>query len=918
MPNAPTILTREIHRRAFAHDASHYLLYPREVWVARSVADVAAAMRGGAERGLPVTFRAGGTSLSGQGVGEGILVDVRQGFRAMRVLDGGERVWAQGGLTIRHLNTVLATRSRALGPDPASEIAATLGGVIANNSSGMACGVRHNAYQLVEAMTFVLPSGTVIDTREADGDDVLAAAEPHIYRTLLDLRDRLRGDPAAASLIARQFAMKNTMGYGLNSFLDFERPIDILTHLLIGSEGTLGFVADVTMRTVEILPRRAVALVVFASLDDAVRAIPGLREAGVHTAELMDARSLAVAQRFEDVPGAIAGLEVTDQCALLLECRGRDEADLDANVAAARAALTPLGVAADFTSDDAECTLLWTVRKGLYAACAGSRSAGTTALLEDIVVPVAALATTCRELSGLFDRYGYDDAVIFGHAKDGNLHFMITDDFTRTAARERLAAFSEDMVDLVLRHGGNLKAEHGTGRAMAPFLTRQYGAELVAMMRELKDAIDPQGLLNPGVILPEREDAHLTDFKAPIDVRDVIDACVECGYCEPRCPSQDLTLTPRTRIVIMREIERARRAGDRQLAAQLQADYDYQGVQTCAVDGMCETACPMAINTGDLVRELRAEDAGAWATLWRLAARYWSGVTAAGALALTAASHLPSPLLRGATRLGRAVLGAERVPLWDDVLPRGGKRRRRPAPAHAAAVYLPSCLGALFDSGGATSLQEDLELICERTGIGLLVPPGIDAACCGTPWSSKGMSAGYELMRERVVAMVRAASQHGELPIVCDASSCTEGLTKLLAGQGLRVIDAPTFLAEHVLPALDLAAPELASLTIHPTCSTTRLGSSAALAEVGRALAREVHVPASAQCCGMAGDRGLLHPELAASATAREAAEVNALDASAHASANRTCELAMTRATGRTYEGIVQLLADAVRRASTS
>ncbi len=231
---------------------------------------------------------------------------------------------------------------------------------------------------------------------------------------------------------------------------------------------------------------------------------------------------------------------------------------------------------------------------------------GTTALLEDVVVPVPALLGTCERLIGLFGRHGYDDAVIFGHAKDGNIHFMLSERLGG-AQMDRLESFTEDMVDLVLGAGGSLKAEHGTGRMMAGYVRRQYGDELYAVMRELKTLCDPRGVLNPGVIISDDPQAHTRDLKATTTVEDEVDRCVECGYCEPVCPSKDLTTTPRQRIALRREMALARAAGDLATVGELEAAYDYDAIDTCAVDGMCQTACPLRINTGDLMKRLRAE-----------------------------------------------------------------------------------------------------------------------------------------------------------------------------------------------------------------------------------------------------------------------------------------------------------------------
>ncbi|WP_137145542.1 FAD-binding and (Fe-S)-binding domain-containing protein [Mycolicibacterium sp. CR10] len=913
-----------LDRHAAAHDASHFLLTPRVVVTARDAAEVGRLFAVSARHGVPLTLRAGGTSLSGQSVTDGILVDVRKGFRTCRVLDGGARIRTQPGVTVRRLNTELAAYGRKIGPDPASEVACTIGGVVANNSSGMACGTIENTYRTIDSMTVVLPSGTVVDTGAADADARLRHDEPEIFAGLLRLRDRVRSDPASVSTVQRQFAMKNTMGYGLNSFLDFDGPSQILAHLVVGSEGTLGFVAEVTLRTVPVRGHTATALLVFDDLGAANRALPALVETGAATVELMDARSLRVGQQLPDQPPQIAAIDVVDHAALLVEYQSTDGDELDALTATATPVLANLGLreAPALTRDATTAGRLWKLRKGLYASVAGARESGTTALLEDVVVPVDLLADTCSGLGELFDRYRYRDSVIFGHAKDGNIHFLLTDRFAEDESQSRYSDFTEDMVDLVLAQGGSLKAEHGTGRVMAPYVRRQYGDELYAVMVELKRLIDPSGLLNPGVLLDDDPQAHLRHIKVTPTVEAEVDRCVECGFCEPVCPSRDLTLTPRQRIVVRRAIASAELAGDCTLAAELSASYDYAGVQTCAVDGMCATACPVLINTGDLVRRLRAEDRGPLADRgWALAAKHWSGASRAAGAALTAAAAVPAALPVTASRAARAVAGTDLVPQWSADLPRGGRRRQRPTPtAEPDIVYLPACVNAMFGADGgnaASGVQDGFEKLCALVGLTLAVPDGIDSLCCGTPWSSKGMATGYRTMSERTTAAVVAASRDGTLPVVCDASSCTEGLVKMLrkSAPHVRVVDAVTVIRERVLPLLgDL--PKMASVTVHPTCSSSQLGTTEDLLAIAREIADDVVVPADWGCCGFAGDRGMLHPELTASATSQQAAQVRAHPTSAHASCNRTCEMAMTRATGSPYRHIVEILADVAGKVS--
>ncbi|OFK06496.1 oxidoreductase [Kocuria sp. HMSC066H03] len=960
------VVSGELERRAVAHDASHYLLQPRAVLRPRDESEVGRIFAAAAEAGAGLTLRSGGTSLSGQAVTDQLLVDVRRHFKAVEVLDRGARVRVQPGVTVRQVNARLAPHGRSLGPDPASESACTLGGVVANNSSGMACGTEFNTYRTLESMVLVLPSGTVLDTAAPDAAETLRAREPELFEGLLRLRDRVRGNPESVRTVERLFAMKNTMGYGLNSFLDHEDPVAILEHLMIGSEGTLGFVASATLRTVPVHPHVATGLLVFPTVVAATSAVPELVGSHCATLELLDATSLAVSQRTGLAPPAIMDIPVDQQAALLVEYQHDTPDGVRELAQAASSTFDALELTGpvSLTTDPRERASLWTVRKGLYTTVAGNRPQGTNALLEDVVVPVDQLGGTCEELTGLFDAHGYRDSVIFGHAKDGNVHFMLNEQFDDPAQLERYERFTEEMVDLVLGRGGSLKAEHGTGRIMAPFVRRQYGDELHSVMVELKALIDPGNRFNPGVILTEDPRAYLRDLKTAPPVESEVDRCVECGYCEPVCPSQDLTLTPRQRIVGRREIARAEERGDTALAARLRREYDYAGLQTCAVDGMCVTACPVHINTGDLVRRLRAENHSTVADLaWGAAARSWAATSAGASFALTLASRMPAVLPVSATRAARAVLGADTVPRYNATLPAGGGNRSRlttpPAPSPAErtsrgvagtpgasavgtgaaepgamaargdaaasasaqhhpvrAVFFPACIGAMFGTvtGEGPSASEAFLRLCERAGVAVRIPEGIDSACCGTPWKSKGLPTGYATMTERTLGMLREASEQGRLPVVCDAASCTEGLETMreLATdhpvyRELRFVDAVTFTAEHVLPGLDRGAP-LETLAVHPTCSSVHLGAIEDLMRVARACAREVTVPVDWGCCGYAGDRGMLHPELTASATRREAAEVRAGDFGAYASLNRTCEQALTEATGRPYEHVLQVL----------
>ena len=916
------VSTRELDRMALAVDASHYLRTPDAIMRAKSPADVGMAMRIAAQMGWPLTLRGGGTSLSGQAMSTGLTVDVRRHFRGMEILDDGARVRVQPGLTIGEVNAALARHGRRLGPDPASTVACTIGGLVANNSSGMTCGTTANTYRTIDSMTIVLPSGTVLDTAAPDADDRLRSAEPALVEVLERLRDTLRQETHRGD-IERRYAIKNTMGYGLNSFIDFDTPARILEHLMIGSEGTLGFVSEAVFHTVEVPTRTATGLLMFDTLDAATEALPTLVDSGAAVVELIDAASIR-AMGPEASAVLPRGFSVDRHASLLVEYQAMDDEGIARHSASGEKAfgsLAGLSSAPELTSDSTRRAQMWVMRNGLYTKVARNRPGGTMALLEDIAVPMRQLGGVCTELQGLFDKHHYDGAVIFGHAKDGNIHFLVTEDFAGPESLQRYEDFTEDMVDLVLREQGTLKAEHGTGRIMAPFVRRQYGDDLYAAMVDIKDAIDPGRIMNPGTIITDDPHLHLKDIKPTEPVRPVIDDCVECGYCEPVCPSQHLTTTPRQRIVIQRAIAAADAAGEVDLAGALRKQEVYDVTQTCAVDGMCVTACPVQINTGDLVREKRREtqkdalDAG-----WKVAAEHWGTVLKVASAGMHVTNRVPTPLVRGALGVARKVAGEDLVPTLSRELPGGGPLRRPDARPRPDAIFLPACVGTMFgtDHACGTGVAGALRQLADHVGLSLSTPGGVQELCCGTPWKSKGLAQGYDVMKKPLTDWVVDATRAGELPLVCDNVSCTEGIITALANEGfdhVRVVDGVEWVAEHVAPLLP-PLPRVPLAAVHPTCSSTHLGVNDALMMLAGLVADEARVPTGWRCCAFAGDRGLLHEELTATSTRDEARSVRDMDADLHLSLNRTCELGLTRATGQTYVHVLEELASRVQLAA--
>ena len=602
------VLARPIDRIAYASDASFYRLVPQVVVRPVSLEEIQALFRFSQRRGIPLTFRAAGTSLSGQAVTDGILVDIGRYWRKLEVEQGGERIHLGPGVVGTEANLALKSYHRRIGPDPASIDAAMLGGIIANNSSGMCCGVLENSYHTLESMRMILPNGIMLDTANAGAQ--LATLDPTTAAGLMDLRAEILSNPDLCERVRARYQTKNTTGYALNAFLDYDTPDQILAHLMVGSEGTLGFIAEVTLRTLPDYPLKYTALLLFESVAGAASAVFPLRDSGARAIEFMDRASLrsvedeeGLAHLLKDLPDSAA--------ALLVEYQGNAPHEMDAFHQAASELLASLRLLqpAHFTSQPSEQALLWKIRKGLYPSIGGMRRPGSTVLIEDVTFPLEKLAPAVADLQTLFLRHHYPEAIIFGHAKDGNLHFVLTPSFDTPESIHQYAAFIEDLVTLVVeKYGGALKGEHGTGRNMAPFVEAEWGREAFAIMARLKDLLDPTHLLNPGVVINSDPQAHLRHLKTWAPVEEEVDRCMECGFCEPKCPSRDLTLTPRRRIVVRREIARLKQTGESpDILESLVRDYHYDGLETCAADSYCAIACPLHLDTGQLVKRLRAE-----------------------------------------------------------------------------------------------------------------------------------------------------------------------------------------------------------------------------------------------------------------------------------------------------------------------
>ena len=899
---------------AFGTDASFYRLIPKLVIRVESEDEVVELLRLARRDQVPVTFRAAGTSLSGQAISDSVLIVLGDNWNAKEIRGQGTQIRLQPGVIGAQANAWLAPFGRKIGPDPASINACKIGGIVANNASGMCCGTAQNTYHTLAGLRVVLADGTRVDTEDAANIAAFRQSHGPLLEQLATLARETRANAELAAKIRHKYRLKNTTGLSLNALVDFDDPLDILSHLLVGSEGTLGFISAVTYDTVIDHPNKASALIVFPDVETCCNAVTVLKSQPVSAVELLDRRSLRSVQEKPGMPAFVQQLS-GNACALLIESRAASQTLLHEQLAQIMASLSafPVEKQVDFTEDPKENAKLWAIRKDTFPAVGAVRKTGTTVIIEDVTFPVEQLAIGVNRLIELFDKHHYDEAILFGHALEGNLHFVFTQGFNNPEEVARYQAFMDDVAQLVaVEFGGSLKAEHGTGRNMAPFVELEWGSDAYRLMWQLKRLLDPQGILNPDVVLSEDPHIHLKHLKPMPAADEIVDKCIECGFCEPVCPSRGLTLSPRQRIVIWRDIQAKKRAGID--TTELEKAYAYQGIDTCAATGLCAQRCPVGINTGDLVKKLRARSAHSVKTADWLGNHF--ATTLQGArFTLHVANG--ARMLLGAPRLAKissALTKASkgRVPLWTNAMPQPERAIRFSPPvkdARPRVVYLAACVSRVMGpAAGDTeqmSLLDKTRGLLEKAGYQVVFPDNMDSLCCGQPFASKGYSEQAEHKRQELIGALLHASRGGLDPIYCDTSPCTLRLVQDLGETRLDLYDPVRFIRTHLVDKLTFT-PQAAPIAVHVTCSTQHLGESQALIDIARLCSTEVVIPEGIHCCGFAGDKGFTTPELNAHSlrTLKDAVQ----HCSEGISTSRTCEIGLSQHGGIDYHGLVYLV----------
>jgi D-lactate dehydrogenase len=908
---------------AFGTDASFYRLIPKLVVKVVNESELISTIKIASQFGIPLTFRAAGTSLSGQAITDSVLVVATHGWQDSTVLDNGAKIRLQSGIRGQHANNKLNRYGRKIGPDPASIDAAMIGGIAANNASGMCCGTAENSYKTIADIRVVLHDGTILDTSDKTSRENFKHSHKELIEGIESLAKEIKENKELNDRIVKKFKIKNTTGYSLNALTDYTDGIEIIKHLMIGSEGTLGFISDITYNTVVDHKYKALALNIYPSIELACKAVQILKKQPVYAAEIMDRAAVRSVQSTKGVPEYIKNISAK-AAALLVETRAETEEQLNKNVSLIIESISSIETELPiiFTTDSKLQASLWKIRKETLPTVAAMRELGTTPIIEDICFPIEKLAEGTLKLQSLFEKYKYEDAVIFGHSLEGNLHFMFNPDFSKQEDIDKYSAFMDDVADLVVNgYDGSLKAEHGTGRNMAPYVEMEWGAEAYSMMKKIKKLFDPKEILNPGVILNDDKKIHLKNFKPLPPSKEVVDKCMECGFCEGGCVSEGFTLSPRQRIAVYREICRLEKSGEQpHIAAELSKLYSYAGLDTCATDGLCALKCPVKIDTGKLVKELRHEGHSKRAE--KIAASLatgMGGVTKGMRIGLNTLYYLR--LLTGKKLFGAVATGMHKatgglIPLWNEYFPKGAAKidstNKSTTDNKLKVVYFPSCItrsmGVSREYSDAMEITKVTEILIRRAGFEVIYPDGLDSLCCGMAFSSKGFVEAGKISSDKLEEALRIASEDGKYPVLCDMSPCLYTM-KTNFGDRLKLYEPAEFADIFLLDKLNIKKLDK-KVSLFAVCSAKKMEVDGHLKKIAELCTNNV-VVIDSNCCGFAGDRGFLLPELNKHGLRNIKEQSNGC--SEGYATSRTCEIGLSKHSGISFKSIFYLLEEATR-----
>ena len=899
------IYTDDLRCLAWGTDAGFYRLVPQIVVRAKDEAEVSQLLATANRLGLPSTFRAAGTSLSGQSISDSILIVAGKHWENYKISSDASSITLQPGIIGERVNQILKPYGRIFSPDPASKNSAMVGGIVINNASGMNCGTHANSDREFLSMRIVLSDGTVLDTGDAESRRHFAEKHPDFIETIESIRDEILADEELTKRINYRYSVDNVTGLNILPFVRFSDPFDIIAHLMVGSEGTLAFMSEVTMKTGHLYPHSASGMLYFKDIKDACRAVVAMKKGPVFSAELLDKKSLS---SVNDTTGV--GLT-----AVLTETKADSKEELQTNIEAIKNILEPFDLfkPAYFTDKPEEYSKYWAIRVGIFPSVGGTRPLGTTVLIEDVAFHIENLPEATADLAEMLERYGYDDACIYGHALEGNYHFIISQSFDSDENVERYKNLMKEVEHLVVdKYDGSLKAEHGTGRNMAPFVKAEWGEKAFNIMTRVKTLFDPKNLLNPGVIFNDDPECYVKNIKPLPLANPLVDRCIECGFCERNCLTCGLTLSSRQRIVVQREISRLRSSGENPARLKsLESAFYKLGVSSCAGDGLCSTSCPMNINTGELVHELREAKLPKGSLGYKtgdFVANHFAGIKSAMRPMLSVASAMHSVIGDKAVDAVGNAMSAIGLPLWSSAFPMAYYPHNLDVKTkELKVVYFPSCINQTMGKSKHDDmpLLEKMVKLMQKAGYEVIFPKNMDKLCCGTIWESKGMPEIADRKSKELEMALLEASNGGEYPVVCDQSPCLHRMKNVI--KGLRLYEPVEFIYEFIAPRLHFS-PIDEPVALHITCSSRHMCLQQKFEALARLCAKKVIIPEEVGCCGFAGDKGFTKPEVNRYALRKLRSQLEKAGVKRGYSNSRTCEIGLTLNGGIPYKSIAYLV----------
>lgn len=904
------IYTDDLRLLTWGTDAGFYRLIPQIVVRSMNEDEVSRLLVLADKHNLPVTFRAAGTSLSGQSISDSILIVAGKHWEKYSISEDLETITLQPGIIGERVNQILKPFGRKFAPDPASVKSAMVGGIVMNNASGMNCGTHANSDKMLLTARIVFADGTILDTSSEQSKENFRKSKPGFIEKIEQLRDYVQADEPFLSRILHKYSIKNVTGLNILPLAIYRDPFDIITHLLVGSEGTLAFLSEFTMKTGKDYPFKASAMLYFNDIKEACRAVVAMKKGPVMGAELLDKKSL---ESVNDPTGR--GLT-----AVLTETMADTKEELYSQIKQIEDILSAFktAVPVKFTDKEEEYAPYWAIRSGIFPSVGGTRKPGTTTLIEDVAFHIEDLPEATADLQQLLEKHGYPDACIYGHALEGNYHFIINQSFdTREQVAQYESLMNEIKTLVVDKYDGSLKAEHGTGRNMAPFVQYEWGEKAFALMKEIKSLFDPKNLLNPGVIFNNDPHCHIRHFKPMPLTNEHVDKCIECGFCEVNCLTAGFTLSSRQRIVAQREITRIKNIPEQQeRLKRLKKQYAYAGNATCAGDGLCATSCPMNINTGHLTHDLRAEllpqdSIGYQLGVWT--ANHFAGVKAMLRPVLTLADTAHSIIgTRNMTALAKGLrsVSGNSIPLWTSAMPKAYTPKATGSlKSELKVVYFPSCLnqtmGTAHSSPDHTPLVDKTVALLEKAGYEVIFPSNMNKLCCGTIWESKGMPEIADRKAAELEEALYIATENGRYPVLCDQSPCLYRMRNTM--KRIKLYEPAEFILTFLCDKLEFT-PIKQPVAIHITCSMKKMKLEKQLIALAGLCSEKVLVPEEVGCCGFAGDKGFTHPEVNAYALRKLRPQLEKAGIEVGYSNSRTCEIGLTTNSDIPYLSIVYLV----------